>query len=70
MTISSQAELASKALKGQVAPTGGFGLTDPVLDAGVLALPQFQSGALARHHVIGSVGEKSADAVAVGFGEP
>ena len=67
---SSQAELASKALKGRLRRPVVFGLTDPALDAGMLAVPHFQSGALAGHPVIGSVGEKSADAVAVGVGEP
>ena len=34
------------AVTGQVAQPGGLGLADPVLDAGVLAVAQFQAGEL------------------------
>lgn len=54
----------------QVAQAGGFGLADPVFDAGVLAMPQFQPGELTRHHTVGGVGEKTGDAVSIGVGEP
>ena len=38
------------AVTGQVGQPGGLGLADPVLDAGVLAVAQFQPGELAGDH--------------------
>jgi hypothetical protein len=55
---------------GEVTQPGGFGLTNSVLDPGVLAMPQFQAGELARHHTVAGVSDERGDAVPVGVGEP
>ncbi len=54
---------------GQVGQAGGFGLADAVLDAGVLAVAQFQSGQLPRHSAGGGIGDEGGDAHAVDVGE-
>ena len=38
-------------------------MADPVLDAGVLAMTQFQPGELTRYDAVGGVGEKPGDAL-------
>ncbi len=58
-----------KWVERQLAQPGGFGLADPVFDAGVLAMAWFQPGELPRHHAVGSVGEKPGDVVPVTVGE-
>lgn len=37
--ISGQAEFASKGLKGRLRKVDGFGLSEPILDTAVLAVP-------------------------------
>ncbi len=69
-TISSQAALASKPWQGRLARPGGFELADAVLDAGVLAVTQFQTGQLSGHLPGGGVGDERGDAHAVDVGEP
>ena len=49
---------------------GGLGLADPVLDAGVLAVAQFQPGELAGDDAGGGVGDERGDPQPVGVGEP
>ncbi len=67
-TISSQAALASKLW--QVGQAGGFGLPDSVLDAGLLAMAQFQAGELPRNDPRCGVDDEGGDPHAVGVGEP
>ena len=67
--ISSQAALA-RSVTGQVAQPGGFGFTDAVLDAGMLAVAQFQPGDLPGHDTGLGVGDERGDPHAVGVGEP
>jgi len=43
---------------GQVTQPGGLGLPDPVLDAGVLAVAQFQAAELCGHHTGRGVGDE------------
>ncbi len=58
-----------KRVKRQVTQPGDLGLADAVLDAGVLAVAQFQAGELTRYHRISGVGQEPCDAVPVGIGE-
>jgi hypothetical protein len=46
------------AVTGQVTQPGGLGLTDPVLDPGLLAVTQFQSAELARDDTLAAVGDE------------
>ena len=53
----------------QVAQAGGLGLADPVFDAGVFAVAQFQPGHLPGHCTGGVSVEDGGDPVAVDVGE-
>ena len=53
---------------GQVAQPGRLGLPDPVLDPGVLAVPQFQPGGLPGHHPGASAGQQCGDPMSVDVG--
>ena len=54
---------------GEVAQPGCLGFSDPVLDAGVLAVPQLQAGGLPGHHTRLGVGQDRGDPVSVDVGE-
>jgi len=50
---------------GEVPHPGGLGLPDPVLDPGVLAVSQVQSGQLAGHHPGWGIGDEGGDPMTV-----
>ncbi len=54
----------------QVTQAGGFEFADAVLDAGVLAVPQFQTGDLTSNDTGFGVGDERGDPHPVGVGEP
>ena len=60
-TTSSQAALVVPAAAGEVPQPAGFGLTDPVLDPGVLTVPQLQPGGLAGEPAGWGVGQEGGD---------
>ncbi len=65
MVISSQALFAWKEWNGKLRRPVALAWADAVLDAGVLAVAQFQPGKLTRDHPVGGVGEKPGDAMPI-----
>ena len=58
-TTSSQACVLVEGPAGKVPQPGGLGFADPVLDPGVLAVPQLQPGGLPGHRPGRGVGQGS-----------
>ena len=56
-------------MAGQVRQAGGLRLADPVLDAGVLAVPQLEPTELTGHDTVTGVGEERRHPHAVAVGE-
>ena len=69
-TVSSHALFSFQALHGKFRRPVALGLSDPVLDAGVLAVSQFESGGLVGDYPGSGVGQERGDPVPVDVGEP
>lgn len=56
-------------MAGQIRQAGGLRFADPVLDAGVLAVPQLEPTELTGHDTVTGVGQKRRHPHAVAVGE-